>query len=566
MGMMIDLVRAHPRRSLLILLAMLLAGVAEGLGLSTLLPLLGTAVDQDAAPSGIALYVTDTLTALGITPTIGAMLMVIVLGMVIKSLLLLIANRQVGYTVAQVATDLRLELIDALLASRWSYFIQQSGGALANSLATEAYRAATGFQYGATVFALAIQVMVYVALALMVSWQATVASLVLGLFMVTVLYRLVRAARRAGHSQTLLLRSLLGYLTDVLGGIKPLKAMGRDHAADALLRRDTAQLNRAMRREVISKEGLRALQEPMLAAFVALGLYVALEHLGLTLPAVMMLAFVLVRILTLVNRMQRRYQQYVIQVSAYHALQDTIAQARAAAEGVTGTTPPRLCRDIHLDDVWFGYGEETVLRGLDMVFPAGSFTTLTGPSGAGKSTLLNLLCALAEPQRGVIRVDGIPLVELDRRAWRHLIGYVPQDTVLFHETVYHNITVGHPHLTRDDAEWALRQAGAWDFVSALPEGLDTVVGERGDRMSGGQRQRIAIARALVHRPRLLILDEATSALDADSEARICHALSHLQGELTIVAVTHRPALVAAADRGYRLSQGTAVPEPVAMEA
>ncbi len=564
--MMIDLIRAYPRRSVLILVAMLLAGVAEGLGLTTLLPLLGAAVDQDTAGSGIGKYVTDVLASLGIDPTTGALLMVIVLGMVIKSVLLLIANRQVGYTVAQVATDLRLELIDALLASRWTYFTGQSGGALANSLATEAYRAATGFQFGANVFAHAVQVMVYVALALMVSWQATVASLVLGLFMVTVLYRLVRAARRAGLSQTILLRSLLAYLTDVLGGLKPLKAMGRDHAADALLRRDTAHLNRAMRREVISKEGLRALQEPMLAAFVALGLYVALEHLGLTLPAVMMLAFVLVRILTLVNRMQRRYQQYVIQVSAYHALRDTIAQAHAAAEQVAGTTPPRLSRDIRLEGVWFGYGEGAVLQGLDMVFPVGSFTSLTGVSGAGKSTLLNLLCALAEPQRGVIRVDGVPLSELDRKAWRRMIGYVPQDTVLFHETVHHNITVGHPDLSREDVEWALRQAGAWDFVSDLPEGLDTLVGERGDRMSGGQRQRIAIARALVHRPRLLILDEATSALDPDSEARICDALVGLKGDLTIVAVSHRPALIEAADRGYRLSRGTAVAEPLTVGA
>ena len=554
MGMILELIRAYPRRSILMLAAMLLAGVAEGLGLTTLLPLLTTAVDG-GEPSGPGRLVTESLQAIGISPTVGALLVVIVLGMTVKSLLLLLANRQVGYTVASIATDLRLELIDGLLASRWTYYLQQPSGALANSLATEAYRAATGFQFGTNVIALAIQVTVYVALALLVSWQATLVAMVLGTAMVAVLYRLVRASRQAGARQTVLLRSLLSYLTGVLGAIKPLKAMGRDNSADAMLRRDTESLNRAMRREVITKEGLRALQEPMLAALVAAGLYFALERFDLALAEVMMLAFVLVRILSLVNRMQRRYQQYVVHESAYRALRASIDQAHEAAEHATGSTPPALEREIRLEGVRFGYGPAPVLRELSLVLPAGSFTALTGPSGAGKSTILDLLCALATPQEGRILVDGIPLDRLDRKAWRRMIGYVPQDAVLFHDSVTNNITVGHPHLGPADVERALRQAEAWDFVCDLPEGLDTLLGERGDLVSGGQRQRIAIARALVHRPRLLVLDEATSALDPASEARLCQTLARLRGEMTIIAVAHRPALVNAADRVYHLEDG-----------
>ena len=126
-----------------------------------------------------------------------------------------------------------------------------------------------------------------------------------------------------------------------------------------------------------------------------------------------------------------------------------------------------------------------------------------------------------------------------------------------HDTIHNNVTLGDPELTEADAVAALRAAGIWDVVSAMPEGLDTIVGERGGKLSGGQRQRVAIARALAHRPRVLILDEATSALDPDTEAAICGTLEGLRGDLTIVAISHQSPLVEVADRVYRMSDGTA---------
>src|SRR3989338_3830451 len=139
-----------------------------------------------------------------------------------------------------------------------------------------------------------------------------------------------------------------------------------------------------------------------------------------------------------------------------------------------------------------------------------------------------------------------------------MIGYVPQDTLLLHDTILGNVTLGDPDLAEHDAARALRAAGAWDFVAAMPDGIHTTVGERGAKLSGGERQRLAIARALARGPKLLILDEATSALDAETEAEICASLRALRGSLTILAISHRPALVAAADRVYRVEEGTIV--------
>jgi ATP-binding cassette subfamily C protein len=164
---------------------------------------------------------------------------------------------------------------------------------------------------------------------------------------------------------------------------------------------------------------------------------------------------------------------------------------------------------------------------------------------------------LHRPDDGDVRIDGVPIAELDLQRWRGMIGYVPQELLLYHDTIMVNVTLGEPSFTRQDVEDALRQAGAWDFVSALPEGIDHVVGERGALLSGGQRQRIAMARALVHKPKLLILDEATSALDPHTAAMIVRNVIDLAhaNNLTVLSITHQPTWVAAADKVIRVEGG-----------
>jgi len=527
------------------------------LSLTALLPLLSIAVGESTDESGIGKFMEDALQKIGIEPTLDMILIIIVGGMFTKGVILLVANRQVGYTVAHVATALRLNLIEALLASRWQYYLRQPVGSLANSVATEAYRAANGFEHSIIVLALAIQVLVYAVVAVFISWQATLASLFIGLFLLIVLHRLVRATRRAGANQTQLLRYLLTYLSDVLNSVKSLKAMSRDNVADAILREQTIQLEKATRREVMSRAALMALQEPILAAITAAGLYLALVIWELSLPEVMVMVFLLTRILGLLNKTQRKYQQLAVQESAYWALRKAAEDAAAEAERNSGTEQPSLRQGIALQNVHFNYGEKIIFKQLNIEIPIKTFTAVTGPSGVGKSTLIDLLCGLAEPVSGNILIDSKSLHDIDLRKWRHMIGYVSQDTILLHDTIMNNILVGEPKLTAEDAERALRQAGALDFVSALPEGMQTVVGERGGLLSGGQRQRIAIARALAHEPVFLIMDEPTSALDPESEKTICETLQQLSKQLTIIAVSHQPAVINAADRVFILSEGEA---------
>jgi ATP-binding cassette subfamily C protein len=363
---------------------------------------------------------------------------------------------------------------------------------------------------------------------------------------------------------TKLNRGMLASMTDSLQSVKPLKAMGRQDLAGAVLSDQAREMNRALRREVTTKEAMKATQE-----LTQIGVLVGVAWAGSAIWAmsaaeVIVMLLLLGRILNGVGKVQSSWQDVAVCESAYWSLRGTISEAEQHVETLAGRQPPRFERAIRFEGVGFAYDERPVLRDLSLVIPAGSFTTLVGHSGSGKTTIVDLVTGLLQPQAGRIWIDDAPLDELDAIAWRHSIGYVPQENLLLHDSVLYNVTLGDPALGPADAERALRAAGAWDFVAKLPQGMDSSVGERGGALSGGQRQRILVARALVNRPRLLILDEATSALDPETAAALAETLRALRGSVTILAVTHQTDLVEAATHVYRLEKGRATPvEPPA---
>lgn len=562
MGLMLNFFRAYPSQTALMLLALLLSGLAEGIGLSALLPLINIALGSEAASllpdasqsqNQFEQMVLDGLAYVGIAPTLGNMLSILLFGVTVKSVFLLLAQRQVGYTAAQVGTDLRLEMLRAVLRSKWEYFLHQPVGKLTNALATEAQRSSTAFVNGATAITFLIQAIVYGGVAFALSWRASLAAIVAGVLVIGLSHFLVRITRRAGKRQTKLMNSLMANLTDTLQSVKPLKAMAREHLADQVLAYDTNRLNKALRRQVLSGAVLDSAQELMFTGFICLGIYVAIEKFAIDLPMVMVLVVALGRAFSFFGKVQKQYQKLAQGESAYWSLMEAIAAANKAEEKLDGGTAPRFEKGISFEGVTFYYDERNpVFKDLNLQIKAGTMTTLVGPSGSGKTTIIDLSIGLLQPQRGSVQLDGVPLPEINIMQWRNMIGYVPQDTVLLHDTILHNITLGDPQLDLADAQDALRAAGAWDFVAQMPMGVDTVVGERGGKLSGGQRQRIVIARALVNKPRLLILDEATSALDPESEEAVRQTMETLKGQLTILAISHNRALVQAADYVYQM--------------
>src|SRR5918994_88821 len=225
--------------------------------------------------------------------------------------------------------------------------------------------------------------------------------------------------------------------------------------------------------------------------------------------------------------------------------------------------PVAIRGELGFDDVYFGYDpSEPVIRGINFTARPGALVALVGPSGAGKSTMLNLIARLYDPDAGAVRLDGIDLRQLSFASLSTAIGMVTQENYLFADNLRANIAYGQPDATDDEIEKAARAAAIHDRILELPDGYDTLVGERGFRLSGGERQRIAIARVLLHDPRVLVLDEATSALDSVSERKIQAALGELISGRTTIAVAHRLSTIQAADvihvveRGRIIESGT----------
>ncbi len=568
MGLMLNFFRAYRGQTLLMMLALVLSGVAEGIGLSALLPLLNIALGPAASSmvpgadvggdSKFEQFILRSLDMVGIAPTLGNMLVIILGGVAFKSIFLLLAQRQVGYTAAQVSTDLRLQLLRAVLRSKWEYFLHQPVGKLTNAMATEAQRSAQSFVNGTTALTFLIPGLIYGGVAFALSWRAALVAIVAGSIVIGLSHFLVGITRKAASKQTRLMTSLMANLTDTLQSVKPLKAMARENLADQVLAHDTNLLNKSQRRQVLSSALLNSAQELMFTAFICLGIYLAMVQFSMALPTVMVLVVALGRAFSYFGKVQKQHQKLVEGESAYWSLTNAIKAAEGAQENLDGGIAPRFAQSLTLDNVSFDYDQHPVFKGLSLHIEFGSLTTLVGPSGSGKTTIIDLAIGLLRPQRGNVLLDGVPLQDIDINQWRRMIGYVPQDTILLHDSIVHNVTLGDPSLTNDDVERALRAAGAWEFVGQLAQGLDTIVGERGGKLSGGQRQRIVIARALINQPRLLILDEATSALDRDTEEAVRQTLQGLKGQLTILAISHNRAMVEAADRVYQMAGGGAL--------
>jgi len=255
------------------------------------------------------------------------------------------------------------------------------------------------------------------------------------------------------------------------------------------------------------------------------------------------------------------YQRAMASTRRIFALLDTEPEMQ------DGTTPLALASqagsapqgEVRLQGVTYAYpGGAPVLRGLDLTFPAGATTGIVGATGAGKSTLVKLLLRFHDPDTGSVTIDGVDVRELKRDELRRAIGLVSQDVYLFHGTVRDNLLVGRPEANDAELRAAAEAAEAWSFIEAMPEGLDTIVGERGQKLSGGQRQRLSIARAILKDPPILVLDEATSAVDNETEAAIQRSLAAITRDRTTIVIAHRLSTIVHADAIHVLEHGRLV--------
>ena len=353
---------------------------------------------------------------------------------------------------------------------------------------------------------------------------------------------------------------LSGSLGNALGGIATIKAFGGERRELARITRESDDYRRANRSAIwLSSAFVPLIRMPILAGFTAIlivgGFRVLEGSLDVGLYTVMV--FMVQRLLWPLTRLGEVLDQYQRAMASTRRVLDLLAVPQHVVDGERSL--PQVGGELHLDDVRFAYASGgEVLRGVDLHVPAGQTHAIVGATGAGKSTVVKLLLRLYDVTDGVVRVDGIDVREVRLDDLRGAIGLVSQDVFLFHGTVRDNLVYGRPDATDEQIASATRLAEADEFIATLDDGLDTVVGERGQKLSGGQRQRLSIARAILRDPPVLLLDEATSAVDNETEAAIQRSLRRVSRDRTTVVVAHRLSTIRHAHRIHVLHDGEVV--------
>lgn len=546
-----------------LVLLMACVALSEGIGMVLLLPLLNAVGVSGQAGSGIlGSAITGYLAVIGVQDSAYELAALLLVVFAFQLLLFLVQTWWVSWLQRDYGAYWQKHLLDVLLHAKWSFISTQKLGGLTNQIAQETIRLSGAFLILAQLASMLVAACVYVIVACLISLQVTL--LMIGF--ASALFIAVRGIGRKNYRIGLRLGPLASelnvLLTEFLGGIKLIKATATEQVASDRVGRVVDEL-RVQHTWATFLPGLvRAIFE--FAAITGLCFLLVYGYQNLEIPAASMLVILalFVRLLPRFNALQQNMQLLATYVPAFADARKLADAALAAAETVV---PPsadsgsvRMGGQMSAEILRGGYDGVTTLRDVRLLLPETGVVGIVGESGAGKSTLVNCLLGLADIEEGRVAFGAHDMRSIPLAQWRRQIGYVPQETVLFHQSIRENIAWGCPEASDTDIEQVARQALAHDFILQQPQAYATIIGDQGARLSGGQRQRLGIARALLSRPHLLIMDEATSALDSSSEAAVLETVNGLRQRICVLMVAHRLATVRSADLIVVLSQGRIV--------
>jgi ATP-binding cassette subfamily C protein len=429
---------------------------------------------------------------------------------------------------------------------------------LAHALTNEIDRISTGTGQFLTFIASIMILVVYIIFALELAGLITGVIFAVGILILLILRRKASKSRTSGEDITTTTRDLYYSILQHLDGMKTIKSFGMQDENIKVFKDQSNKVANNYLGAIKSYADVKLLFDVGTVVVLAVMVFFLIELVKLPTASLFLLIYLFVRMIPQFSTIQRAYQYFINMLPAFGNVIDLEGQFLENCETSKSEDGSiDLKETITFENVYFSYhsNDHFTLEDLNLEIPVGKTIALAGPSGVGKSTVADLIMGLISPTNGRVVVDGIRVSDESLVSWRNRIGYVAQETFLFNETIRFNLQLASPSASENKLNEALRLAAADQFVSKLPEGLNTVIGDRGVRLSGGERQRLALARALLRNPSLLIMDEATSNLDSENEKKILHAIDDLHGEVTILMIAHRFSTIKNADYIYLIDGG-----------
>ncbi len=471
-----------------------------------------------------------------------------------------------GSTMIQYAghagvTDLRNRVYEKLVRQPIGFFQYNPTGRVMSAAISDVDQVRTALSENlADFFQQVFALTAYVCVLLWLNWRLAIGSAIVIPLVVYPVGKLGRKIRKSVQNTRLRVADLSQILQETVSGNRVVKAFGMENFEIEKFR-ETA---RRLLRENMHWVKAYVVTGPMMdllgaVVFAVLLLYAREEIRRDVMTGGMVVSFIyaLFSAYTPIKRMGSLYQQFQLAAGASTQVLGYLALEEEAAEKPGAPILPQFSREVAFEDVGFAYESgPVILQNINMRVPAGSVLAIVGSSGAGKTTLVNLLPRFHNPTMGVLRIDGQNVCEVNLRSLREQMAIVTQETILFNDTVWNNLCYGQPDLSEARVVAAAKAALAHEFITQLPQGYQTRIGDRGQRLSGGQRQRLAIARALLKDAPILILDEATSELDTEAEMLVQRALNNLMENRTVFVIAHRLSTVRRADMIVVLEEGT----------
>jgi ATP-binding cassette subfamily C protein len=558
-----DIARSIGWRLPALVLLMSIVGITEGLTIALLLPLLTHVGISGAGQSGATAPIESLLEFLvGADPGPGLLLGLIVLVAILQALLFTGQSWWVAKLVRRYTAAWQMRLFEAFLSANWLFLTRRKSGELTNAITVECSRLTGAFITLAQLLSAAIVATIYLAFALLVSWQMTLLLIGLAGLMFLSIIRLYRISHAIGVATSPLNAELQVRVSESLSSAKIVKATVSEERTAAQVDRVVRDIERVNYLGMFLPTLVRGVFEFMGIVAVAAFLAYGIQWIGVAPASMLVVLALFVRLFprfTTLQTLLHNLNTYVPAIVTMRQMLDdaTAARERPAGQGVSFQV--RLPATLQVENLSVGYTKGTpVLNSLTLSFGLPGMVGIVGGSGAGKSTLVHAMLGLVRPDAGTICLGDNDIAHASLASWRKSIGYVPQEDMFFHASVRENLALACPDASMEEVIRAARRAHAHEFIMALPEGYDTQIGDRGVALSGGQRQRLGIARALLSEPALLLMDEPTSALDSESEREVLATLEELRHSIGILIVAHRLATVKNADCIFVLEQGRVV--------
>jgi ABC-type multidrug transport system fused ATPase/permease subunit len=453
-----------------------------------------------------------------------------------------------------------------LLQAGWSFFMTRRKSDLIHALTGELGRVTGGAFLFLQMLASVLFTLIQLCLAFWLSWQLTLFVLACGLAIGLLSRRFIAKSRQLGSVSIDLAQRYLAGISDHFNGMKDIKSNLLEGSRYRWLQDWSAKIETERFEFTRTRSNSQLFYKVASAVLIAVFVFAGAGLFQAQGAELLLITVLFARLWPRFTGLQSQMEQLASSLPGFQALEELQRECMEArddayTEDAEAIKPLPLRQGLELRGVRYRYQKtqpEYTLNDISLHIPAGRMTAIVGKSGAGKSTIVDLLLGLIHPDEGEILVDGTALSRHDKLRLRRSIGYVPQEAFLYHGSIRDNLTMMNPEASDKQLWEAMEFAAVADFVRGLPQGMDTIIGDRGVMVSGGERQRLVLARAMLRNPSILILDEATSALDSVNERLIQEALERLRGRMTVIVVAHRYTTIRNADQVVVVDGGAIV--------